>query len=120
MQTKVLDGSSVRDCLRPRRAIGRFPVDTVLLGDVAALPSVGAAWLSGAVVVCSDPAFCCGEEPVAVDWLWWVPLSPSPTLSLAMDLLVAFFPAMRFLTFILLGEASSKKLATRDSGRDGR
>lgn len=52
MQTKVLEGSSVRDCFRPRRATGWVDTAGVSVLELAALPSEEPTWLSGAVDVC--------------------------------------------------------------------
>jgi len=67
VQTKVFDGSSVTDCLRPRRATGCTEVAAVSVLEPTALLSDGAAVLSGVHEVSWSSPSCSPDEPVSYE-----------------------------------------------------
>ena len=108
MQTKVFDGSSVNDCLRPRRAVGCCPADGVS-GSSAALSSVDPAPFSA---VCCGADECWLVDSVAVDWADSLAIAMAK-VSFECVVFLAFFGGLLFLGFILVDASSDVR---RESG----
>ena len=108
MHTKVLDGSSVNDCLRPRRATGCCPPDGV------SGSSTGGSSLE---LVALSTASCCAGlrwfvESAAVDWAGSREAAVANG-SLVCEDLRTFFGGVLFLGFILMDASSDVR---RESG----
>ena len=108
-QTKVFDGSSVRDCLRPRRAMGWPDVGPVVLLEAAASPFEDTAALSWADTSCATEVLSVDESSAKESILG----SDSDTSSDS-SVLTAFLAGRRFLAGFDFIEASSEQ--RRDSG----
>lgn len=109
-QTKVFEGSSVKDCLRPRRAIGwPFAGAGVLLELAAASPFEDTAALSWVEASCATEVVSADESSANESAL----LSDS-VISSDFSCLPVFLADVRFLVGFTFMEASSEQ--RRDSG----